>query len=393
MVLRKAQTRVPKNVNTPQMDALFRMRNSDAKPTFFWEPEYDTGTFYEMREKIVGGGTVTHKPLEDLVEFAVTTSGDKVTRQTRYHHHDASEATLVFATFEVVEANNSTIRVGYFDDQNGVFLKIDSNMNASIVLRSNVSGSVVDTEINQADWNLSNLEGFDFTNINSFLCEFQWMHACRLQVGLLVEGYPVYAHDIVASEITSNAFMTTLNLPIRWEIERNATTDTSGKLKQGSCAIVGAGGYDFLHGFPFSVDAFPHDASSSAIAIHSIRPKTTFNSITNRGLIIPKYVSMMTNKNSGYKIIYDADLNSPSFSSVDANSITEHDTAATTYSAGTVIRTGFIAANDAQIVPLDPKIFLDLDIDGTDQRTLSVLMDSFSGSATHYAAWNWEEIN
>jgi hypothetical protein len=57
------------------------------------------------------------------------------------------------------EKANVRQRVGYFDDNNGIFFQ-QTNGNKRWVIRSSVSGTPVDTEFaSQTDWNIDKLNG------------------------------------------------------------------------------------------------------------------------------------------------------------------------------------------------------------------------------------------
>jgi hypothetical protein len=76
----------------------------------------------------------------------------------------------------------------------GVFAA-GANATASIVLRSSVSGSVVDTEVAQSSWNQDKMDGtgrskitLDLTKIQILVIDAQMLYAGRVRIGFMVDG-------------------------------------------------------------------------------------------------------------------------------------------------------------------------------------------------------------
>ena len=89
------------------------------------------------------------------------------TRQTKVRAvYQPGKSLLVFQTFVCgVDGVGSTQEVGYFDDENGVFLRY-SNGSPSFVIRSSVTGAPVETVIPQDDWSNDSFDGLGPSGIN-----------------------------------------------------------------------------------------------------------------------------------------------------------------------------------------------------------------------------------
>ena len=90
--------------------------------------------------------------------------------------------------------------------------------------------------------------------------------------------------------------------------------------------------------------------------IFSIRPKATYNSITNRSFVIPKRLTVSTEGYKlSYKLIYGATLTGASWTSVATKSAVEYDESATAYSGGELIYSHFIPQDeDGDDIDLEP---------------------------------------
>ena len=87
-------------------------------------------------------------------------SGDSIIRETkRVFSYQPGKSLLVLNTF-VMNSPKTYLRqrVGYFGAENGVYLEQD-NSSIYIVKRSKVTGSIVNTRILQANWNIDTLDG------------------------------------------------------------------------------------------------------------------------------------------------------------------------------------------------------------------------------------------
>ena len=91
---------------------------------------------------LVGTGTCTHLPNESAAPLAVAASGDSVTRQTRYMQYRPGKSQLILMTGTAVKAANVRCRIGYFDDNDGLFFEI-TNTDVKVVVRTSTSGTAL----------------------------------------------------------------------------------------------------------------------------------------------------------------------------------------------------------------------------------------------------------
>jgi hypothetical protein len=209
-------------VSNPEtvFDASFRR---DKEPNLFWE-------------SLTSGGTATHLGNNPSVQLScTTTTGSKVIFQSKlYHHYTPGKSSLIFMTGNFIEFKTSVKKkLGYFDVNDGYFFQL-SGSTLSVVLRSKVSGSVVDNVINQSNWNYDKLDGtgssgytLDITKQNIFFIDFQWLGSGKVRFGFCIDGHLLYCHDFFHANILTVPYCRTGRLPFRFEIENTGSSSSS----------------------------------------------------------------------------------------------------------------------------------------------------------------------
>ena len=168
------------------------------------------------------------------------------------------------------------------------------------------------------------------------------------------------------------------------------------------CATVkseGGGGLLDLDGFPFAAGngATTKTVSTTLIPLASIQLKTTFNSLANRGLVLPQAYSFVTDQPIYYEIRINPTLTGASFASVDANSIVNVDVAATAVTGGRVIASGYVGAGGQRAggteKGITSKIPLSVDYAGTTGDILTICaIRAGAQNAAAGASIEWREI-
>ena len=211
------------------------------------------------------------------------TAGKIVRQSKKRSNYQAGKGQLILATFNLISNNlGITKEVGYFDDDNGIFFRVDGT-NISIVIKSNVTGTPVDTVINQGSWNIDNFDGtgpskvtFDITKTQILLIDFEWLGVGRVRVGTVVDGKIYYAHAFNNANNLETVYMSKPNLPIRYSIKNDGTGPDSSM--DTICACVSTEGGEDITGILRSVNTGNGGVSvtsSNFRAILGIRKKTT----------------------------------------------------------------------------------------------------------------------
>lgn len=392
-----------------QADSFGRLRVSAPSSLFDSQNQYDTNPI-SWDQKLVGAGSaVVHLPNESAVRLtADSASGDQVIRQTRkYMRYQPGKSFIVVCTFVMGASKTNVVkRVGYFDDNNGFFLE-QAGAVVSFVMRSRVTGVVVDEAFNQADWNVDKLDGngpsgvtLDLTKVQILLIDFQWLGAGMIRFGFNIDGSIVWCHYDKHANISPTTYMTTANLPIRYEIRNTGTAASPTNLIQICSAVASEGGYDpEIGGLAFSANRGTSTVSvTTRRPILSIRPKLTFNALVNRGWILPTHLETAAKTNAAFiEIIRGGTLTGASFSSVHGDSIAESDISATAITGGRILFSFYLPSATDYIVnefdiPLPSNPLVLYDIDGQIQENLSIVATSLNQTAVLLASVNWTEI-
>jgi hypothetical protein len=187
--------------------------------------------------EISGGGTGSVYTLnQSSVTMNVTanTAGVRRRQTFRRFNYQPGKSHLILMTFVMGNTgNNITKQVGYFDDNNGIFLQSKDGV-LSIVERSIATGSVVDQTVNQANWNIDKLDGtgpsgftLDLTKAQIIQIDFEWLGVGRVRWGFVINGLIIYVHAENHSNRISTVYMRTPNLPLRYEIINGGSGEAS----------------------------------------------------------------------------------------------------------------------------------------------------------------------
>jgi len=165
-------------------------------------------------------------------------------------NYQPGKSQLIFVTFsEFDTATGITKRVGYFDDDNGLFFESEEGT-VNVVRRTSVSGSAVDNEVAQASWNIDVMDGsgpsgvtLDFTKTQIGIIDFEWLGVGRARMGWVVDGKIYYCHEFLNTNVLTTVYMSTPNLPIRYEIgnDGNGAADDFVHI---CCSVLSEGGLE-----------------------------------------------------------------------------------------------------------------------------------------------------
>lgn len=286
---------VSTGVNAGGHDAFGRSRVSETYTLADYSHQY--GGDPEFIVKTIGAGsTISENTNEASVGLIVGVgSTSKVIYQSRmYHHYMPGKSQFAMISFNFVNVrSNTTKKVGYFDDRDGVFLQQSGDGTVSVVKRSFVTGVAVDTVVNQTSWSLDSLDGSgltgitaDFTHTQLFVVDFQWLGVGRIRCGLVIGGSIVYFHEFNHSNIEERVYWSHASLPIRTEV---ANTDTAVGVTsmQSICStVLSEGGYSEtgyqFTGITTSIAFASKPNSGYQKCVIAIRTKNTFNGYPNR---------------------------------------------------------------------------------------------------------------
>jgi hypothetical protein len=283
--------------DTPNLGAFSRLRVANPAVLFESTSQYSDDTEVNMYHKVTGAASSTHLPNESATQLSVTTaSGDDLIRQSRdYIPYQPGKSQLALITFALGATQTSTVkRVGLFDDENGFFLEV-SGTDVAVVRRSYDTGSVVNTSVAQASWNLDPMDGtgpsgitLDHEKAQILVLDAQWLGVGRVRMGFDIDGLIVYVHEFLHANIITTTYTTTLSLPVRWQITTTDTNASADSMKAICACVISEGGRDTATARPLSVAGGTQTVTSSNFeALIAIRPAAFYSgSIVMRRRVI-----------------------------------------------------------------------------------------------------------
>lgn len=219
------------------IDAFGRWRVSFPFTIFDSKQLRDSQPIFWDDQQISGGSTTTaHRANEACTRISVgtTTAGVRVRQTFQRFNYQPSKSQLIFLTWGNMEALTGNYKIcGYGDEKNGLFFKNIGGVQ-SVVRRTYSSGTAVDNAVLQSSWNIDKMDGsgglanpsdvdLDFTKTQIGIIDFEWLGVGRVRMGFVVDGKIYYCHEFLNANNLSLVYMSTPNLPIRYEIGNSGT--------------------------------------------------------------------------------------------------------------------------------------------------------------------------
>lgn len=243
--------------NGPTLDAFARLRTTMPETLFDSKQIFDNQPAFWDDSEVSGSGTTsTHSQdtASSTLGVAATTAGKRVRQTFMRMNYQPGKSQLILCTGTLDKSGGGTgitRGFGYYDDENGIFLQ-DNEGTLQIVKRSHVTGSTVDIEEDQDDWNIDTMDGnggsgvtLDMSKTQILLIDFSWLGSGRVRVGFVIGGDIIYVHEFKHSNAVSGVYMSTPNLPMRYEIE-NDGTGAASTLEHICCTVISEGGLEDL---------------------------------------------------------------------------------------------------------------------------------------------------
>lgn len=387
------------------LDAFQRLRVSNPFTLFECQMRYQENGKFDT--KLTGNATTQYNINESTLSMRTTTaSGDKVIRESkRVFPYQPGKSLLVMNsfTFSTLKTNLRQ-RVGYFGEQNGIFLEADGT-NLYLVLRSYVSGTVSDVRrIPQSEWNKDTFDGqgasgriLDVTKANILIVDIEWLGVGDVRCGFVVDGELVLAHTFHNDNINSTTYMTTACLPIRYEIENTGSTVGSNEMRQICSTVISEGGFQG-RSLNYSIGrelTNLRDLPSANVMypVLSIRLKPD----RLDSIVLPDVIDLMGTTNNAiyrYQIRLNSSIPGNNWANVSVTGAVQYDTSATSVSGGTLLNSGyFVTGTKGGAIEFgsleDFNLQLGRTIDGvSDIFTISVATDSAGADVGAIIGWN-----
>lgn len=216
-------------------DSFYRLKVANPFTLLDLKQTSPASALFYSSAQVAGSGTAltySQNKASSTLSVSAQTFGHRViqSRQRTNYQPGKSQSISLSSIIKTPKAG-ITKRLGYFDDNNGCFFEFTNN-NIYLVIRSKVSGSVVDTKIARSNWNVDKLDGNGPSgmtlNLNTgqiYCLSLEWLGVGSVFFYIFHKGEPVLIHQEDHNNVVTSVYMSTPVLPIRAEIRNDGTGD------------------------------------------------------------------------------------------------------------------------------------------------------------------------
>lgn len=267
------------------------------KQPLFWDDQIVSGSG--------GASTYNTNQASTTLSVSASTACQRVRQTFRRFNYQPGKSQLIYTTGILGDPVAGIIRrMGLFDANNGTFFESGTSA-VSVVVRSNTSGTPVDTGITQANWNLDKLNGTgpsgvtaDWSKVQLIGITFSWLGTGSVTFFAIINNQIIDVHRVDQGNSGLLVYMSTPNLPVRYEINNDGTGGAASLLH--ICASVATeDGVQTGTSRSISRGATPLVTlnDSSLYPVISIRLKSTHLVAT----IVNTYISVVCTTNSTFE--------------------------------------------------------------------------------------------
>lgn len=363
------------------------------------------------------GTTITFNQNAGLIELALpnTANAEIIRETTKVFSYQPGKSLQTMSTFVLNPAQtNLRQRVGYYGANNGIYLELDGS-SLYFVERNSVDGTLTETRVAQADWNVDTLLGnvvsspthitLDITKAQILFIDIEWLGLGTVRCGFVIDGRLVHCHSFHHANFIANTYMTTASLPLRYEIKNhNGATGNSSLMKQICSTVISEGGYQ-LYGTQQAVDIpiqSPVDLPTAGTyyPIISLRLKTSPNRLDAIAILTAISLMAITNNaNYNWRLVASGTTTGGTWVSAADNSSVEYNITGTSFSGGRILASGFTSGSvqGQQTIDILKEALFKFQLErnsltNTPYEITLIAAASLNG-ADIFASLDWEEIS
>ena len=225
-----------------------RIKTSDITVTYFTSFQFgQTGEWDSSRSN---SGTTTYNATLGGMDLGVasTLDSESIFQTRRVMSYVPGRTSGLSGAYRLSNITAGIrYRWGIFDENNGAFFEVNGS-DISCVVRSNTTGSVVDTSVSRSSWNEDKLDGtgpsgitLDLTKQQLPFIEYEWYGAGQVKYYFLIDGHRRLVHATSHANRISTVWCRTPFLPIRAEVKNLTGAADGGILHFGSVNHVSEG--------------------------------------------------------------------------------------------------------------------------------------------------------
>ena len=394
------------------VDAFGRLRIS--QPHTLFDSQHQDVENDKWDTLITGSGTKTHLPDESVIKMEIgTANNDSIIRETlRTMPYQPGKSLLIMNTFVMGEPKANVVqKVGYYTTNNGIYFENDSGNNY-IVLRSSVTGNVVETRVAQTDWNIDKFDGTGYSSqqagtghetglnvakSNLFWMDIEWLGVGDVRCGFLVDGLLKTAHIFHNDNINSTTYMRSAILPLRYEIFNKGVTTSNTVMRQICSTVISEGGYSQINQTRSA--STPLTGKNLTNGINN--PMVSVRLKTNRlnAVVVPVAIDLYGLQSTAFKYrVYEnvTSLTNASWQTTDASSAVEYDLSATAMTGGVLLKEGIfkgleVAKEIDLLSHLGDVIQLTRKINAANGDIFTVAVEPTTNNDDAIVALSWQE--
>jgi len=394
--------------NTPNIDAFGRLRTSTPFTLFDSSHRFNDNGLWSTG--VATGGTATFDANEGLVNLGVTAaSGSEVIRETtKVFSYQPGKSLLVLSTFVMnVAKTNLRQRVGYYGAANGYYLELNNTI-VSFYERTSVSGSLVNNQVVQSNWNVDPMDGsgpsgitLDLTKAQILFMDLEWLGVGTVRIGFVINGNFYVCHKFHHANLITSTYITTASLPLRYEITNTGATASSSRLKQICSTVMSEGGYE-LRGLQQAVGT-PITSPKTLTTAGTFYPIVSIKLKSTRldAIAVATAISIIGNTaaNFNWQVIATGTTAGGSWVSAGTNSSVEYNLTGTSFTGGRILASGYFtatASTSASIDILKAALFSNqLERDGLTGTPyeFTIVLTAGTNNESVFASMDWEEIS
>jgi len=262
------------------LDTFGRQRVSNPQTLFDSKQIFDNAPlFWDDQEESGSGITSTYLQDEASTRLgvALNTAGKRTCQTYMRFNYQPGKSQLIIMTAVMSSGNNSGVKasVGYYDDENGLFFTNDEGT-LKVVRRTYVSGSAVDNEVSQSSWNVDPMDGtgpsgvtIDPIKTQIMFFDLEWLGVGRVRTGFVVDGKFYVAHEFLNANNLNTVYITTPNLPLKYQIE-NDGTGAATTMDHICATVISEGGTEDLGNLRYASTAGTHVDATTENTIYAL---------------------------------------------------------------------------------------------------------------------------
>lgn len=401
--------------DTASTDAFSRIRISEAWSLFECQCQYNAEPLKLEAVNTNDGVAPAFSTANRMVLLRINAGaagGSSLLQSFQYIPYQPGKSQFIAITGVMGAATAGAFkRYGYGDAANGIFYQQSDTGALQFNRRTSVSGVLVDNTVDQANWNIDPMDGtgpsgatLNLSNSFILIIDLQFLGMGRVRIGFDIDGVVYYAHQFLNANVLAAPYMQTATLPILAEIQAAAGLAAQANAFFKCAQVASEAGFDVPLGRSFAVEGNVTAASGARTHILSLRPRTTFATLANRGMMVLDCIDILAGTNPVYwELLAGGQFTAgPTWADVDANySFMQYGVPASTWDpAGTftVIASGYSTSSAANRGAVSKDLSINYPVTlnraGAVRNfgTLHVLVTGISGASVSRCALNWKEI-